>query len=192
MSSYIQAKDNPAVEGVDVSHRGGRPGFVKLDGNTLTIPDFPGNNAYNTLGNFLINPKAGLVFPDFETGDLLMLTGKVELLDKGHVDVLAFRGAERAWRFVLYRGFWLQDALPFRSTLGEMSPNSLLTDSWTEADARKAIEAKRQAWRGFRLARIEDESSIIRSFYLQPVDGDVLLPFEAGQFFDHPCHAGNG
>ena len=57
-----------------------------------------------------------------------------------------------------------------------------MTDSWTEADARKAIEAKRQAWREFRIARIKDESSIIRSFYLQPLDGDVLLPFEAGQF----------
>ena len=180
--AMCRRKDNPAVEGVDVSHRGGRPGFVKLDGETLTIPDFPGNNAFNTLGNFLINPKAGLVFPDFETGDLLMVTGKVELLDEEHEDVLAFKGAERAWRFILDHGIWLKDALPFRSHLGEMSPNSLLTDSWTEADARKAVEAKRQAWREFRLARIEDESSIIRSFYLQPVDGDVLLPFEAGQF----------
>jgi len=182
VSSFIQAKDNPVIEGVDVSHRGGRPGFVKLEGDTLTIPDFPGNNAFNTLGNFLINPKAGLVFPDFETGDLLMLTGKVELLDEDHEDVLPFKGAERGWRFILDHGFRLNDALPFRSSLGELSPNSLLTDSWTDADARKAVEAKRQAWREFRIARIEDESSIIRSFYLQPADGDVLLPFEAGQF----------
>lgn len=182
VSSYISTKDNPLIEGVDVSHRGGRAGFVKLEGDTLTIPDFPGNNAFNTLGNFLINPKAGLVFPNFETGDLLMLTGKVELLDEDHVDVMSFKGAERAWRFILDHGFWLEDALPFRSSLGDISPNSLLTDSWAEAEARKAIEAKRQAWREFRLARIEDESSIIRSFYLQPVDGDVLLPFEAGQF----------
>ncbi len=183
VSSFIQAKDNPVVEGVDVSHRGGRAGFVKLEvDDTLTIPDFPGNNAFNTLGNFFINPKAGLVFPDFETGDLLMLTGKVELLDEDHEDVLSFKGAERGWRFILDHGFWLKDALPFRSSLGGISPNSLLTDSWADADARKAIEAKRQTWREFRVARVEDESSIIRSIYLQPVDGDVLLPFEAGQF----------
>ena len=182
VSSFVQAKDNPVTEGVDVSHRGGRPGFVKLSRDSLTVPDFPGNNAFNTLGNFLVNPKAGLVFPDFETGDLLMLTGRVELLDGDDEDVLSFKGAERGWRFILDHGFWLNDALPFRSSLGEISPNSLLTDSWTEADARKAVEAKRQAWRAFRIARIEDESSIIRSFYLQPVDDDVLLPFQAGQF----------
>ena len=182
VSSFVQAENNPAVEGVDVSHRGGRPGFVKLEGETLTIPDFPGNKAFNTLGNFFINPKAGLVFPDFETGDLLLLTGKVELLDEDHEDVASFKGAERGWRFILDHGFWLQDALPFRSKLGDISPNSLLTDSWPDADARKAVEAKRQVWRAFRIARIEEESSIISSFSLQPADGDVLLPFEAGQF----------
>jgi len=182
VSSFVQTKNNPVIEGVDVSHRGGRPGFVKVEKNTLTIPDFPGNYHFNTLGNFLVNPRAGLVFPDFETGDLLMLTGIVELLDENHEEVTSFKGAERGWRFILDHGLWLEDTLPFRSTLGDFSPNSLLTDSWKEAEARKAIEAKRKAWRDFRIARIEDESSIIRSFYLQPVDGDVLLPFEAGQF----------
>lgn len=181
VSSFIQTKDNPVIEGVDVSHRGGRPGFVKIENNTLTIPDFPGNYHFNTLGNFLQNPKAGLVFPDLETGDLLMLTGTVELLDEDHEDVTSFKGAERGWRFTLDHGLWLEDALPFRSTLGDFSPNSLLTDTWRESGARKAVEAKRQAWRDFRIARVEDESSAIRSFYLQ-ADGDVLLPFEAGQF----------
>jgi len=48
-------------EGVDVSHRGGRSGFIRVDNTkTLTIPDFPGNFHFNTLGNFLVNPKAGL------------------------------------------------------------------------------------------------------------------------------------
>jgi len=182
VSSFVRADGDPAIKGVDVSHRGGRPGFVKVSGNTLTIPDFPGNYAFNTLGNFLLNPKAGLVFPDFETGDLLMLTGTVELLDEDHEDVTTFKGAERGWRFILDHGLRLKDALPFRSTLGDFSPNSLLTDSWKDADARKALEAKRQTWRDFRIVRIEDEGSIIRSFYLEPTDGDVLLPFEAGQF----------
>ena len=38
------------AEGVDISHRGGKPGFVRVDGNTLTIPDFAGNRYFNTLG----------------------------------------------------------------------------------------------------------------------------------------------
>ncbi|MEP3274964.1 MAG: pyridoxamine 5'-phosphate oxidase family protein [Stappiaceae bacterium] len=182
VSSYVQARDNPTSEGVDVSHRGGRPGFVKIEGNTLTIPDFPGNYLFNTFGNFLLNPKAGLVFIDFATGDLLTLTGTVEVLAEDHEEVAAFKGAQRAWRFTLDHGVWLHDALPFRAELGEFSPNSLLTDTWQDANARQIVEQKRDAWRSFRVARVEDESSVIRSFYLEPEDGDVLLPFEAGQY----------
>lgn len=182
VSSYVKAKDNPRVEGVDVSHRGGRPGFVKVDGDSLTVPDFPGNYLFNTLGNFLLNPKAGLVFVDFATGDLLMLTGTVEILLEDDAEVQGFKGAQRGWRFTLDHGLWLEDALPFRSKLGEFSPNSLLTDTWEESGARTLLESKRQAWRPFRVTRTEDESSVIRSFYLEPVDGDVLLPFQAGQF----------
>jgi len=182
VSSYVRAKDNPIVEGVDVSHRGGRPGFVKVDGESLTVPDFHGNYLFNTLGNFLLNPKAGLVFVDFATGDLLMLTGTAEILWEDDAAVQGFKGAQRAWRFTLDHGLWLEDALPFRAQLGAFSPNSLLTDTWEEAEARKTAEAKRHAWRQFRVARTEDESSVIRSFYLEPADGGVLLPFEAGQF----------
>ncbi|MCR9137492.1 MAG: pyridoxamine 5'-phosphate oxidase family protein [Alphaproteobacteria bacterium] len=182
VSSYIPARDDPAIEGVDVSHRGGRPGFVRVDGNVLTIPDFAGNNIFNTLGNFLMNAKAGLVFVDFAKGDLLSLTGTVEILPDDHDDVVGFQGALRAWRFTLDHGVWLEDALPFRSTLGDYSPNTLLTDTWADAAARTAAEARRQTWRRFRIDRVEDESAGIRSFYLVPDDGDPLLPFRAGQF----------
>lgn len=112
VSSFLPIQDNPEKEGVDVSHRGGSPGFVKVEGNTLTVPDYPGNHYFNTLGNFLLNPKAGLIFIDFETGDLLMLTGTVELLDEEDEDVISLKGAERAWRFTLNRGLKLVSALP--------------------------------------------------------------------------------
>ena len=62
------------AHGVDVSHRGGRPGFVQLSGEgTLTVPDFMGNAFFNTLGNIAVHPRAGLLFIDFETGDLLQI-----------------------------------------------------------------------------------------------------------------------
>ncbi len=57
--------------GVDMSHRGGLPGFVKVEGDVLTIPDFRGNRFFNTLGNLQTDPRAALLFVDFETGDLL-------------------------------------------------------------------------------------------------------------------------
>ena len=64
-----------AAYGADISHRGGRPGFVRVDGDVLTIPDFRGNRYFNTLGNLIAEPRASLLFVDFETGDLLQLQG---------------------------------------------------------------------------------------------------------------------
>ena len=69
--------------GADASHRGGEPGFVRLraDGDgpdILWLPDYPGNNMLNTLGNLLVEPRAGLLFLDFELGDALQLTGRGE------------------------------------------------------------------------------------------------------------------
>lgn len=78
--TFFVASSNPNEDirgagGVDVNHRGGMAGFVEVDGDTLTIPDYSGNFAFNTLGNLLVNPHAGLLFIDFDSGDLLLLTG---------------------------------------------------------------------------------------------------------------------
>jgi predicted pyridoxine 5'-phosphate oxidase superfamily flavin-nucleotide-binding protein len=66
--------------GADASHRGGPPGFVRvLDARRLAFDDRPGNNLFNTLGNLVRNPRAGLLFVDFGSGDVLQLTGRTEL-----------------------------------------------------------------------------------------------------------------
>jgi len=66
--------------GADASHRGGRPGFVRVLGeNRLAFPDYPGNAMFNTLGNLQANPRAGLLFVDFETGDVLQLSGRAQV-----------------------------------------------------------------------------------------------------------------
>lgn len=66
---------------LDASHRGGNPGFVEIaENNTIRIPDYVGNSMYNTLGNFIENPNAGVTFVDFAEGKTLQLTGKAELL----------------------------------------------------------------------------------------------------------------
>ena len=168
--------------GADASHRGGQPGFVKVDGDSLLIPDFAGNNLFNTLGNFLKNPKAGLLFPDFTTGDVLMLTGTTEVLDESHADLAGFQGITRGWRFHLDHGLVLHDALPFRADFLAFSPNSLLADTWPQVAARAEAEANRGAWRKLKVTDIKDESAVVRSFTFSPTDALPLLPFEAGQF----------
>ena len=69
-SAYSEDR-NARSQGADVSHRGGKPGFVKVeDDRTFVFPDFSGNNHYNTIGNFTLNPKAGFLFMDFDEGDV--------------------------------------------------------------------------------------------------------------------------
>lgn len=181
VASYVAEGTGAASEGVDVSHRGGRPGFVRIDdANTLTIPDYPGNFHFNTLGNFLVNPRAGLLFTDFASGDMLMLTGRAEIL-WDDPDTEYFEGAERLWRFRLDHGRYLKEAMPVRWSFGDYSPNTLMTGTWVEAAARYESWSNGQQWQELSVVRIEDESERIRSFYLEPVNG-VLPTFRAGQF----------
>ncbi|MEN8446774.1 MAG: pyridoxamine 5'-phosphate oxidase family protein [Cyanobacteria bacterium J06555_13] len=111
-----------AASGVDVSHRGGKPGFVSVEGgNTLTIPDYSGNNHFSTLGNVLLNPKAGLLFIDFDRGDLLYLTGTAEVIWEG-AEIAKYERAQRLLRFQLARGYFVEGSLPLRWSAPEFSP----------------------------------------------------------------------
>lgn len=85
---------------VDVSHRGGPPGFVRLKHGALWIPDYPGNSMFNTFGNFYLNPRAGLCVPDFDDGRQLQLTGAVSLELSAGESAGETRGTGRWWRFV--------------------------------------------------------------------------------------------
>jgi len=64
--------------GADASHRGGAPGFVKADENSVRWVDYPGNNMFNTLGNIESNRESALLFLNFQTREGLALTGSIE------------------------------------------------------------------------------------------------------------------
>jgi uncharacterized protein len=180
VSSYVE---DTAGRHVDASHRGGKPGFVRINADgSLTIPDFAGNLHFNTFGNFLLNPKAGLVFPDFATGDMLHLTGDAEvLLDSD--EIAAFQGAERLWVFRPRKVVLRLAALTLRFAMRAdgWSPNSLMTGDWSQAAERIAAQQLSNAWRPFRIARIVEESSVIRSFHLEPADDTGIAGHQAGQ-----------
>ena len=80
---------------------------------TLTFPDFAGNRHFNTIGNLIMNPRAGLLFIDFESGDLVYLTCSAEIIWDSE-EKRAFHGAERLVRFTLDEGQLIESALPVR------------------------------------------------------------------------------
>ncbi|MEL6268121.1 MAG: FAD-binding oxidoreductase, partial [Pseudomonadota bacterium] len=166
--------------GVDVSHRGGKPGFVRIADGVLEIPDYPGNLHFNTLGNLMLDPRAGLTFIDFATGDMLFLSGMAEIQFDGP-EVAAFTGAERLWRVRPEAIIRIPAALAVGFAGGETSPNSLATGDWAAADAALAAEADRLAWRPFRVVRVARESSEIRSVWLEPADGRGIAAHRPGQ-----------
>jgi predicted pyridoxine 5'-phosphate oxidase superfamily flavin-nucleotide-binding protein len=119
--------------GTDVSHRGGKPGFVRVDdANTLTWPDFRGNAYYNTLGNLLVNPRAGLVFVDFASGDFLHVAGDAEIL--WHDEAMSgFAGAQRLIRMQVREVRRVLGALPAAWRDGDASPSVERTGAWPTA-----------------------------------------------------------
>jgi len=131
------ARAGDPAQGVDVSHRGGKPGFVRVqteNGRTvLTAPDFAGNSLFNTLGNLALQPRAGLLFVDFATGDALQLTGETEIVWEGP-ELAAFAGAERRLRLDVEEGLWLGNASPILWTPPAQATQLARTGSWMEAD----------------------------------------------------------
>ena len=85
------------------------------------MPDYPGNNMFNTFGNLAVNPAAGLLFVDFERGATLQLTGTADVLwEREHL--AAFPGAERAVRFRVAEALERPHATTLRWRLVERSP----------------------------------------------------------------------
>jgi predicted pyridoxine 5'-phosphate oxidase superfamily flavin-nucleotide-binding protein len=115
------------ADGVDVSHRGGMPGFLKLDREgQILMPDYRGNFFFNTLGNLLANPRIGLTIVDFAKGDLLQLTGIAEIIWEGAA-LADHPGAKRLCRITPLHGQWLRRGFPLATSLRQVSPQAIAT-----------------------------------------------------------------
>jgi len=191
IATYYAEDPADPTHGADVSHRGGKAGFVKtVDDAILVYPEFAGNNHFNTLGNLVKNPLAGLLFIDFDNGDMLYLACSAKIIWDSQ-DARDFDGAQRLVCFQVEEGLLIEAAMPLRWRFLEDSPSFDGLGSWDEVAAKRKARQQRAALRTFRVDRIEAESESVRSLYLVPEEGGVPL-HEAGQFLPiqiKPAHA---
>ncbi|MDX1401079.1 MAG: pyridoxamine 5'-phosphate oxidase family protein, partial [Kiloniellales bacterium] len=182
IATYYSGGEGEASEGADVSHRGGKPGFVRIeDDRTFVFPDFSGNFHFNTFGNILMNPVAGFLFPDFENGDLLYTTGKAEIIWDGD-QLEAFAGAERLLRFKVEEVIFVEGSLPLRFDFQNYSPMLEHTGSWQQAGEIIAAESERNSYLSYDVVDVVSESEEVKSFYLKRSDGKSEADYEPGQF----------
>ncbi len=114
------------TQDMDTNIRGGPAGFVRVASNeaggaVLVYPEYSGNRLYQTLGNIRTTPQAGYVFPDFETGNALFITGRTEILvGKDAYSILPRSNV--AVRVTVTVARFVEKALSFRGSPGRMSP----------------------------------------------------------------------
>lgn len=182
IATAYRENEEAVTQGADVSHRGGRPGFVRVeDEKSFVFPDFSGNNHYNTIGNILLNPRAGFLFVDFESRDLVYLTGSAEIVWDGE-EVAAFAGAERLLRFRAEEVIRVTGGLPLRFAFGDYSPQLNFTGTWSAAAETLAAERERNAYLPYEVAEVLKESESISSFLLRRTDGKASANYQPGQF----------
>ncbi|WP_417317381.1 pyridoxamine 5'-phosphate oxidase family protein [Emcibacter sp.] len=81
IASGYDTFQNNGLSGMDISHRGGAPGFVQVHApDRLIFPEYAGNNYFNTLGNILMDGRAGLLFANFDTGARLRVLGNARVI----------------------------------------------------------------------------------------------------------------
>ncbi len=129
LTRWIQGTDTFFVgssnggQELDASHRGGNPGFIEvLNDATLRIPDYEGNSMYNTLGNFLVYPQAGLLFLDFENHRTLQLTGTASLQWPDKLLDLQGTDTGRAWTFATDKWVLMENIKNLDWTFIDYSP----------------------------------------------------------------------
>jgi predicted pyridoxine 5'-phosphate oxidase superfamily flavin-nucleotide-binding protein len=127
--------EGDATAGLDVSHRGGRPGFLHVNGDgSLSFPDFAGNRFFNTLGNIADDGRVGLLVPEFNTGHALYLTGEASI-DWDSDRVTAIEGAERIIDVKTAAIHLVRHAFPATATLIQPSPRLDETGLWPQGIA---------------------------------------------------------
>ncbi|KAK5729984.1 hypothetical protein LTR17_011501 [Elasticomyces elasticus] len=110
-------------EDMDTNHRGGPSGFLRAstDATSVVWPEYSGNRLYQTLGNLYVNPLCGICVPDFDTGDMLYVTGTTEIFSGREANALLPR-SNLCVQLTITAARFVAQALPFRGEEGQRSP----------------------------------------------------------------------
>lgn len=157
IASGYRGRGEDQAYGMDASHRGGPVGFVEVASDArLVLPDYAGNNHFNTIGNLLMDPRVGLLFVDFDSGSLLQITGRASI-DWNPSATSRHPGARRRIAVDIEEVVELHGVLPLR---------------WSAPGA---------AVRALRVVDRIRETEEVTSFVLASRNGDPLPGFRAGQ-----------
>lgn len=165
--------------GIDASHRGGKPGFIKVENNRLLFPDFSGNRFFNTIGNIEDDGRVGLYIPDLDTGSGLFISGTAKVIWE-HELLSEYHGAQRFIEIECEQVIEANNIIPFNGHLVERSPSLLSTGDWPVKHGN-AVSTKR-GFRPFKLVKKIPETATVSSFYFEPIEGNALPPLVAGQY----------
>ncbi|KAM0349044.1 hypothetical protein ACHAPU_003979 [Fusarium lateritium] len=133
---------------MDTNHRGGSPGFIRVvnnqeNGLELIYPEFSGNRLYQTLGNFKVNPLVGLTIPDYNSADVVYLTGSASILVGEEASAYLAR-TKLAVKISISGAKFVKSGLPFRGSKGEYSPyNPPVRHLLSEHDAHIGVASSK-------------------------------------------------
>ena len=172
--------------GIDASHRGGKPGFVKVDGQRLLFPDFSGNRFFNTLGNIESDSRVGLFFPDFATSDAVFIKGRAKIIWDGEL-VESFAGAERIVQVEVEQSVFISSYLPLVGEVLDYSPSLKTTGTWQQVKEKQG-----DGFSLFTVTKKIKESDVVCSFYFSPTQRAKVKTYHPGQFISLKLPTGEG
>ncbi|SPJ75851.1 related to oxidoreductase, FAD-binding [Fusarium torulosum] len=170
---------------MDTNHRGGSPGFMRVIKNEkdeleLIYPEFSGNRLYQTLGNFKVNPLVGLVIPDYNTADVLYITGSASILVGEEASAYLAR-TKLAVKLSITAAKFVKSGLPFRGSRGEYSPyNPPVRHLLSEHDAHIGVASSKAVTAS--LIKREILTPSIDRFTFELSSAQPIAHWHAGQY----------
>jgi len=157
--------------GGDASHRGGFPGFIQVEGQTLVIPDYQGNSMFNTLGNIEVYPFVGVAIIDFERNTILQLSGRAKILWDQDDPANKSAGTKRFWELIVEE--WQESSMPETTNwhFHDYSPHNPREKKPQEPSVDELV---------LKIEDVTSKSPRIKQYRLVPLDGEKLPSFDPG------------